>query len=96
MTRSEYIKSVAQSYDRLCKKRDKLTKQSMSTDLSIKRSLAIDSELNWTCMYIAQDEIRLKFALGCIKVDDTEQSFNPSGFHRYPGIQKELQSLKFD
>ena len=96
MKRQDYIKQHAAEYKRLCDRRDKLNEESMKSGLTKKRYQAIVARLNWTCMYIAQEEERLLFALGRLKPENARIEYQPGHFQRYPGIADELKSTEFD
>lgn len=96
MKRHEYIKAQAMELSRLCKKREKLSERYTSGNCTYSAMQKLNAELNWIGMDINKTEERLSFALGYLLPENAIKEYNPSGFHRYEGIQKELERIKFD
>lgn len=96
MKRQDYIKDHATALKRLCDKRDKLCAESMKAGLTRKRYQSIIADLNFTCMYIAQEEERILFALGKLRPEEARKEYQPGHFQVYEGIGGELQNIKFD
>lgn len=96
MKRHEYIKKHAAELYRLCEKRSKLSKNYLDGDHTPKRKQAMNNDLNWLGMQIAQEEERLAFALGKLLPENAQSEYRPSSFHRYEGIRKELETTKFE
>jgi hypothetical protein len=96
MKRHEYIKAQAMELSRLCKKREKVSARYISGDCTYSAMQKLNAELNWLGMDINKTEERLAFALGRLLPEHCIKEYNPSAFHRYEGIQKELENLKFE
>jgi len=95
MTREEYILLQAKELVRLSKKRQKLSLVDYS-EVTPKRAQAISTDLNWLGMHYSQCEEKLGYALGLLRLEDIRDYYEPSGFHKYDGVKKELERLKFD
>lgn len=95
MTREEYILIQAKEMVRISKKRKKIFSVDYSK-ITPKRAKAISTNLNWLGMHYSQCEEKLGYALGLLRLEDIRDYYEPSGFHEYSGIKKELERLKFD
>jgi hypothetical protein len=96
MKRHEYIKSQAMELNRLCIKREKLSQRYQSGQLTHSAMQKLNAELNWLGMDISKTEERLSFALGHLLPQHAIKEYNPSAFHKYEGIGKELERTKFE
>lgn len=96
MKRHDYIKQHAVELKKQCDKRQRLSDRYTSGDLTHKATQKLNAELNWLGMEIQKTEERLAFALGRMLPEEATKEFNPSSFHRYEGIQGELERIKFE
>lgn len=96
MKRQDYIKKQASELKRLVDKQEKMNIRYCSGDLTHNAMQKLNADMNWTGMYISQTEERLAFALGLLLPENARVEYQPSGFHRYDGIRKELEKIKFD
>lgn len=96
MKKYEYIKRHASELYRLCEKRKKISNRYTSGECTHKQMQKLNAELNWLGMEINKTEERILFALGRLLPEDAQSEYNPSPFHKYEGIRKELEKLKFD
>jgi len=95
MTKEDYILHQAKELVRIRKKRDKLRSINL-LEVTQKKAQAISTDLNWLGMDYSKTEERLGYALGLLNIGDLRDEYEPSGFHRYPGIKGEVAQLKFD
>lgn len=96
MKRQDYIKQQALELKRACDKRAKLSERYISGNLTHSAMQKLNAEMNWLGMQIDQTEERLLFALGKLLPENAREFYYPSGFHKYNGIRKELEKIKFD
>jgi len=96
MTKSEYIRKHAIELDKLHKKMKKYSARYQDPNTSQKQVQKINAEMNWLGMQIGQTEERIAFALGYLLPEEAQKTWEPSGWHVYPGIGEELSKLKFD
>ena len=95
MIREEYIKIQAVELLKATKKIKRIN-ESLQNDNTYNRIQKLHAELSWACMEKGQTEERLRFALGDLLIDSVRDFWEPSGWHKYNGIRKELEMLKFD
>jgi len=97
MTREEYILHQARELNKSAKKRKKLLERSYDTSQMTQNAVKkLYAEMNWEGMHYSKIEERLGFAMGYLKLEDLRDSYEPSGWHKYPGIRKEMEKLIFD
>ncbi|HYG84548.1 MAG TPA: hypothetical protein VD907_06770 [Verrucomicrobiae bacterium] len=95
MKRYTYIKKQADELFRLNEKMEKLSDRYQSENTSQKQIQKINAEMNWLGMQIGQTEERIAFGLGLIQPEQVQKEWNPSGWHRYAGIEEELKRVEF-
>jgi len=97
MTREEYILIQARELNKIAEKRKKLLERSYDTSQMTQNSVQkLYADMNWEGMHYGMTEERLGFAMGYLKLEDLRDTYEPSGWHKYPGIKKEMERLKFD
>lgn len=96
MKRQDYIKKQASELKRLVDAREKMSVRYKSGSLTHNAMQKLNADMNWNGMHIAQTEERLSFALGHLLPENAITEYNPSPFHKYDGIRKELEKIKFD
>ena len=96
MTKTEYIKKHAMELDKLHKKMKKYSARYQDTNTTQNQVKKLSVEMNWLGMQIGQTEERIAFALGYLLPENARKTWEPSGWHTYPGIQGELERLKFE
>lgn len=95
MKREDYIFAQAKALRTDMRKRRKQVEK-LQSDVTLNQRRKITADINWLSMEIGQTEERLKFALGCINLNDVRKEWHPSGFHTYPGIKNELEKIVFE
>lgn len=78
------------------KKMKKYSARYQDPNTSRKQVRKINAEMNWIGMHIGQTEERIAFALGYLLPENAQKSWEPSGWHEYPGIGDELAKTKFE
>lgn len=96
MTKSQYIRKHAIELDKLSKRMRKLSDRYRDPSTSKSQVEKLNAEMNWVGMHIGQTEERIAFALGYLLPEEAQEFWEPSGWHTYPGIRKELERVKFD
>lgn len=96
MKRQDYIKKQACELKKLVDRKEKMNARYCSGNLTPSAMQKLNADLNWNGMYISQTEERLAFALGLLLPENSITEYRPSPFHRYNGIRKELEKIKFD
>jgi len=95
MKRQDYIKKQASELKRLIDSQEKKNARYCSGNLTHSAMQKLNADMNWNGMHISQTEERLAFALGYLLPENARQEYQPSAFHKYDGIRKELENTKF-
>lgn len=96
-TREEYILKQARELQRIAKKRLKLLNRSNEgyQNFTPKAWSKLTAEMSWEAMHYEKTRERLGYALGFLNKEDLRGTYEPSGWHTYEGIKKEVENLKF-
>lgn len=92
--REDYIKAIAKNLADNRKRIDTLKAKDTSAMTQGARGKH-EASLNWEFMAKSMNEERLKFALGCVKLEDLRDYYEPSPFHKYNGVRVEMEKLQF-
>jgi hypothetical protein len=92
--REKYISDISKSLLKNRIKIDSLHKKNLS-NMSQKQRSKHEADLNFECMHKAMNEERLGYALGHLKLSDLRSFYEPSSFHKYDGIRKSMELIKF-
>lgn len=95
MKREEYIKSLATELYRMRKRRDNLSGKDLM-EMTPKAAQKHNADLNWLGMEMSKTEERIGFAMGFLTLDDLREYYEPSAWHKYEGVRKEMENLKLE
>ena len=95
MKRQDYVLEQAKIYKKLCDQRDKKSAINLF-DLTPKAAQKLSVDQNWRGMDIEKTKERMAFALGFLAPNECREYYEPSGWHKYKGIEQELEHLAFE
>jgi len=97
MTKEEYILIQAKELNKTAKKRKKLLEKSYDTSQMTQNAIQkLYANMTWEAMEYEKTRERIAFASGGLSLNELRDFYEPSGWHKYEGIRKEMEKLKFD